>query len=147
MEILQGGQSVWSSPPEWQVRDLALGDPNDDGRFEALLAVDKTGPSGSTTNHPFVIGYRGGRYLDMWGGSPVSAPILEVELGDLDGDGLEELVAIEAPMDESARYMTMWRWHGWGFSLVWRSPPGDYHDLIVLPAEDGQPARLSVAAR
>lgn len=147
VEILQGGQSVWRSPPEWQVRDLALGDPNDDGRYEALLAVDKPGPSGTPTSQPFVIGYRNGIYRDLWGGSPVGAPILEVELADLDGDGVEELAAIEAPLEGSARYVTVWRWHGWGFSLVWRSPPGGYHDLIVLPGEDSQPARLSIAAR
>ena len=143
VEVLQGGVSVWRSPPEWQVRDLALGDPNQDGRHEALLAVDKA----EGTSQPFVVGYRGGTYHDLWGGSPVHAPILEVELGDLDGNGLEELAAIEAAPDGSARYLTVWRWHGWGFSLAWRSPPGEYHDLILLPAASDQPARLSVAAR
>jgi hypothetical protein len=68
-------------------------------------------------------------------------------LGDLDGDGLEELAAIESAPDGSARYLTVWRWHGWGFSLVWRSPAGEYRDLILLPAENDQPARLSVALR
>jgi poly-gamma-glutamate synthesis protein (capsule biosynthesis protein) len=139
-QILQGGRSVWRSPPEWRVRDVALGDPNHDGRYEAVLAVD--GPNGS---QPFVVGYRGGRFDDLWGGSPVSDPIIEVELGDLDGDGLEELTAIEA--SDGTRHLTVWRWHGWGFSLVWRSPPGNYHDLVILPAEDRQPARVSVGVR
>src|SRR5690606_20732921 len=26
------GEAVWQSPPEWRVIDVALGDPNDDGR-------------------------------------------------------------------------------------------------------------------
>jgi hypothetical protein len=141
-EIFQGNRSVWRSPPEWQVRDVALGDPNHDGRFEVVLAVDSADGS-----QPFIVGYRGGRYHDLWGGSPVSDPIFEVELADLDGDGLEELAAIEAGPDASARHVTVWRWHGWGFSLVWRSPPGNYHDLVILPAEEGRPARVSVAAR
>ena len=140
VEVLQEGRSVWRSPSEWKVRDLALGDPNQDGRYEALLAVDKA----EGTSQPFVVGYRGGTYHDLWGGSAVHAPILEVELGDLDGDGLEELAAIEAAPEGSARYLTLWRWHGWGFSLVWRSPPGEYRDLILLPAENGRPVRLSV---
>jgi poly-gamma-glutamate synthesis protein (capsule biosynthesis protein) len=142
VEVLQGDRSVWRSPPEWQARDIALGDPNHDGRYEAFLAADT--PEGS---QPFVIGYRGGRYHDLWGGSPVSDPVFEVELADLDGDGLEELAAIEAGPDASARHVTVWRWHGWGFSLVWRSPPGNYHDLVILPAEDGRPARVSVGVR
>ena len=145
VEIYQDGQAAWRSPPEWRVLDLALGDPNDDGRYELLLALEKPGPSGDTTNHPFIVGYRGGSYRLLWGGSPVSAPLREVELGDLDGDGLAELAVIEASPDGSARYVTVWRWHGWGFSLLWHSPPGDYHDLTILPAEDGLPARLSVS--
>jgi Bacterial capsule synthesis protein PGA_cap len=144
VEILQAGRSVWRSPSDWVVRDVALGDPNNDGRFEALLAVDKSSNTGIAISQPFVIGYRNGIYRDLWGGSPVEDPILEVELGDVDGDGLEELVAIEAPTNDSARYLTVWRWHGWGFSLVWRGPPGAYHDLLLLPAEDGQPATISV---
>ena len=139
-EILQGVRSVWRTPTQWHVRDIALGDPNHDGRFEVVLAVDT-----SEGSQPFIVGYRGGRYDDLWGGSPVSDPILEVELADLDGDGHEELAAIEASDD--ARHLTVWRWHGWGFSLVWRSPPGEYRDLIVLPAEEDQPVRLSVSSR
>jgi poly-gamma-glutamate synthesis protein (capsule biosynthesis protein) len=137
-EIVQGDQSVWRSSPEWRVRDAALGDPNRDGRYEALLAVDHA----EGASQPFIIGYRGGQYDDLWGGSPTSDPILEVELADLDGDDLDELIAIEVAVE--ARYVTVWRWHGWGFSLVWRSPPGEYQDLVILPAEDGRPARVSV---
>jgi len=145
VEIYQDGQAAWRSPPEWRVLDLALGDPNDDGRYELLLALEKPGPSGNMTNHPFILGYRGGSYRLLWGGSPVSAPLLEVELGDLDGDGVAELAAIEASQDGIARYVTVWRWYGWGFSLLWRSPPGEYHDLTILPAEDNLPSRLSVS--
>jgi len=85
-------------------------------------------------------------YRTLWGGSPVRAPLLEVELGDVDGDGADELVVIEALPDETNRNVTVWRWHGWGFSLVWRSPPGRYRDLILLAAEEEDtPSTLSVA--
>jgi len=145
VEIYQDGQAAWRSPPEWRVLDLTLGDPNNDGRYELLLALEKSGSPGNITSHPFVLGYRGGIYRLLWGGSQVNAPLREVEVGDLDGDGLAELAVIEASPDGSARYVTVWRWHGWGFSLRWRSPPGKYHDLAILPAEDGLPARLSVS--
>jgi hypothetical protein len=142
-DIIQRGRVVWRSPPEWHVRDVALGDPNRDGRYEVVLAVDQDGG----TSQPFVIGYRGGVYRELWGGSPVRDPILEVELADVDGDGGQELVAIEDAADGSGRAVTVWRWHGWGFSLVWRSLPGAYQDLVVLPPTSDQPARLSVANR
>jgi hypothetical protein len=142
-DILRAGQVVWRSSSDWQVRDVALGDPNGDGRYEVLLAVDRSGGA----SQPIVIGYRGGLYRELWGGSPVSDPILEIELADLDGDGLQELAAIESTPGGSSRDVSVWRWHGWGFSLVWRSPPGDFHDLVVLPPGNGLPARLSVATR
>ena len=34
LSILEQGQEVWHSPATWQVLDAALGDPNDDGRYE-----------------------------------------------------------------------------------------------------------------
>lgn len=145
VEIYQQGQLAWRSPLEWHVLDLALGDPNDDGRYELLLALEKTGPAGSLTTHPFVVGYRGGIYRLLWGGSPVADRLYEVELADLDGDGITELVMLEASEDGAARYITVWHWHGWGFNLVWRSPAGNYRDLVVLPVAGDLPARLSVA--
>ena len=36
-----------------------------------------------------------------------------------------------------ASTVAVWRWHGWGFSLAWRSPPGSYRDLTLLPGEGG----------
>lgn len=135
--IVQDGSQVWRSPPQWRVLDLALGDPNDDGRFELILALQKPASNGGYTSHPFILGFRGGSYKDVWGGSAVSDPIRELELGDLDGDGIQELVVLEERGDGSRQAVTIWRWNGWGFSLEWRSPEGRYRDLILLPGESG----------
>lgn len=131
--IYQDGRQVWQSPPEWRVVDLALGDPNNDGRTELLMAIYKPLPEGGESSHPFIIGYRGGRYRILWGGSAVSDPILEVELGDVNGDGVQELVALEDHGASDQRTISVWRWHGWGFSLLWRSPTGPYRDLVLTP--------------
>jgi poly-gamma-glutamate synthesis protein (capsule biosynthesis protein) len=127
--IYQDGAEVWRSPDTWRVVDLALGDPNDDGRHELLLAFWRPDDDGVPRSQPFIVGYRGGVYRTVWGGSPVDNPIYEVALGDVDGDGREDLVVLE----EQA--VAVWRWHGWGFSLMWRSPPGRYQDLIL--SEEG----------
>ena len=139
--LLEGSQVVvhsqavetWRGLPEWEVVDLALGDPNDDGRGEMLLALWKSDAEGVLRSHPFIVGYRGGTYRVLWGGSAVAAPIREVELGDVDADGVEELVVIEEG-DAGGRggHVTIWRWHGWGFSLLWRSDSGQYRDLALL---------------
>jgi poly-gamma-glutamate synthesis protein (capsule biosynthesis protein) len=140
--IYEDGAEVWRSPAEWRVVDLALGDPNDDGRNELMLALWKPGLDGleppsdwkerAYRSRPFIVGYRGGIYRTVWGGSAVSHPIHELELGDVDGDLAEELVVLEAHGDGlQDRTVSVWRWHGWGFSKVWRSPPGQYSDLVL----------------
>jgi poly-gamma-glutamate capsule biosynthesis protein CapA/YwtB (metallophosphatase superfamily) len=127
--IYRNGIETWRGLPEWRVVDLALGDPNDDGRSEMLLALWKPDAAGVPRSHPFIIGYREGAYRILWGGSAVADPIREVELGDVDDDGVQELILLEERGDGCA--VTVWRWHGWGFSLMWRSPPGRYRDLAL----------------
>jgi hypothetical protein len=139
--IYLDGAEVWRGLPEWQVADLALGDPNDDGRGELLLALWKRDAEGVPRSHPFLIGYREGAYRVLWGGSAVVDPILEVELGDLDGNGVEELIVLEERGD--TRAVTVWRWHGWGFSLLWRSSSGRYKDLALVPGQAGSPPTIS----
>jgi hypothetical protein len=142
--VYSEGQPVWRGLPEWRVVDLALGDPNDDGRMDAILALLKEDETGTPRSHPFIVAYRGGRYTLLWGGSPVAFPIHELELGDVTGDGAANLVVLEETAAGQERTISVWRWHGWGYTLLWRSPPGHYRDLILLPA-DGQPAVISVA--
>jgi poly-gamma-glutamate synthesis protein (capsule biosynthesis protein) len=128
--VYENGAEAWRGQPEWTVLDLALGDPNDDGRGEIVLALDKADGS-----HPFVVGYRGGIYRVLWGGSAVARAMREVELGDVDGDGVQELVVLEdAPKAAGQSAVTVWRWHGWGFTQLWRSAPGRYSHLSIDPA-------------
>jgi hypothetical protein len=124
------GAAVWQSPAAWRVVDVALGDPNDDGRNELFLALWRADPDGFERSQPYIVGYRGGEYKLLWGGRPVTSPILEVELGDVDGDGVQELVVLEDQGD--AQSIAVWRWQGWSFSLVWRSQPGYYQNLVLL---------------
>ena len=144
--IYRDDVEVWRSPPEWQVVDLALGDPNDDGRGEVLLAFWKPDTTGVLRSHPFIIGYREGVYRALWGGSAVQDPIREVVLADVDGDNVQELVVLEEQGAGAARAVAVWRWYGWGFGLMWRSTPGRYRDLDVIPGEGGYQPVICVTA-
>ncbi len=138
--IFQGDEPAWQSPPEWQVLDVALGDPNDDGRFEALLALEKPDDTGIIRSHPFIIGYRGGIYRQVWGGSAVSENIREVELVDITGDGIQDLLVLDQAPGQELQTAGLWEWNGWGFSLSWRSQPGRYSNLglpVVASVDSG----------
>lgn len=141
--VSRDGVEVWRGLPTWHVADLALGDPNDDGRGEMLLALWKPDAKGTPRSHPFLVGYRRGTYRVLWGGSAVVDPISEVELGDVDGDGVQEMVVLEERDGGSA--VSVWQWHGWGFSLVWRSPMGRYRDLVLLPGLGGSRPIISAS--
>lgn len=129
--VYSHGKLDWQSPPEWRVLDLALGDPDGDGRGDMVLALEKPDKQGVIQSHPFVIGKRGGKYGTVWGGSPVLDPVKEVELADLNGDGQPELLVLEEERGGKGRAVTAWHWHGWGFMLDWRSEYGEYEEMVA----------------
>ncbi len=137
--VRQEGAEIWRSEPDWQVVDLALGDPNNDGRTDIIAALWKEDEDGNLQSHPYIFAHRGGRVKLTWGGSAVGFPIYELILADIDGDNLQELVVLEsaeASNDSTAalRTLSVWDWRGWHYSLRWRSEPGYYHNLSFMPA-------------
>jgi len=135
LSIFEQEKLVWQSPASWKVVDAALGDPNDDGREEVLVALNKDNQQGVTQSHPFIIGYRGGIYRQIWGGSAVKDRIIELELGDVFGDKAQELVVLEERA-QGKTAVSVWTWNGWGFTLHWRSQDDLYKDLSLLDMGD-----------
>ncbi len=140
--ILEGGQLQvrnsagslsWQSPSGWLVVDAALGDPDWDGRPDLVAVFWKADQDGVLRSHPFLIRQNGGRYEEVWGGSAVSEPIWEVEVSDLNGDGRDELIILAMAPEGSGQTLSVWEWHGWGFSQQWRSAPGNYENLRISP--------------
>jgi len=136
------GQVLWQSPGEWRVSEAQIADLNHDGINEAVLLVwrpfrpwpvDEILPFGgrieSHQNHEgqscqlILIGWQRDDYREIWAGSALANPITNVSVADLDGDGLVELAALENDYDakQKAGQLTIWRWIGFGFSLLDRS--------------------------
>ncbi|MDH4209380.1 MAG: hypothetical protein OEV76_10940 [Anaerolineae bacterium] len=158
LTVVQQGHEVWSSDPSWDVRRLLAADVNDDEvpevafvlwkpfRLEPAIIYDTFGfPSlweeGSLRNHLFIYGWRDGTWQHLWCSSPVADPIVDLAVGDVDGDGSHELVVLEGSYDAPdapARQVSTWQWNGWGFTLQWRSPAGTWDHLVLQDVtEDG----------
>ena len=135
--VFEADRLKWESPQEWRVLDVALGDPNDDGRGEIMLALLKPDKDGKLASHPFMIGHRGGIYRQVWGGSAVAIPIQEIELADVDGDGRQEMIVLEEQKD-GLKTIAVLKWDDWVFRLFWRSSPARYVDLQVSETGESQ---------
>jgi hypothetical protein len=147
LHIVEGEREVYLSPTDWQVVDAAVGDPNQDGRFEVIMLLWRRESAGvQVTTHPFVVGYRRGEYKILWGGSQPPAWIQAVGIADVDGDGLDEFLTIERDRDASlceARYrVVIMHWNGWGFTRLWESDYGLFTTLILAKpsGNDAKPA-------
>jgi hypothetical protein len=136
------GKVLWQSPDEWRVSEAEIADLNHDGIYEVVLLVwrafqpwpvDEILPYGgrieSHQNHEgqscqlILIGWQRDDYREIWAGSALANPISNVMVADLDGDGLMELAALENDYDAKQKggQLTIWRWIGFGFSLLDRS--------------------------
>lgn len=133
---------LWRSPEAWRVSEGLLADVNHDGLMEAVLLVWRDfqpWPVDRFLPHPgriethqnregqscqlILIGWKNGVYRELWAGSALAKPISNLRTADLDGDGLIELAVLETDYDASRAggKLAVWRWLGFGFSLVDRT--------------------------
>jgi hypothetical protein len=155
-----------SLPPTWQVTAAVLEDVTGDDTAEWVLLVwrpwrdwpiqrwlpvpspiagfhDAAGDS----CHLILLDPRDGH--EIWAGSALPAPLLALAVGDVDGNGDNEVVTLEgdyaAGRNGPATRVNVWRWDGFGFTLEWHSPPDVFHEIRLTDVNgDGT---LDVAAR
>jgi len=90
--------------------------------------------------HLKVIDERSGR--EIWMSSALPVPMLALVVGDVDGDGLNEVITLEGDYETGrrgpGRHVDVWRWNGFGFNLVARSVPIHARELGLFgPSMDG----------
>jgi hypothetical protein len=162
--LTRDGSEIWSSPPEWDVKEARITDLDHDGSSEISLLIwrefapwpidayiprpgriDSFHDRGGRSCHLILIGWRRGGYAELWAGSALSQPLRSFDVADLDGDGAQELVALEGSYDRSrssGSTIGVWDWNGFGFTLRARSPSSGFSRIAVLRHPDGLDAVL-----
>ncbi|NNJ11895.1 hypothetical protein EKD04_016300 [Chloroflexales bacterium ZM16-3] len=139
---------AWTNEsPGWRFTRIAAGDPNDDGRQELLLLLWQKDDTGQLRSQPYLLGWRGGRFQIIWGGSATARPIQDFAAADLDGDGRAELAVLEGGQrpGDPGDTVSVWRWHGWGFQREWGSPSGAWRSLALADVDaDGHQEIVAV---
>ncbi len=155
-----------SLPDDWRVAASALTDVTGDGAPEWALVVWRPwrdwpiqrwvpvpSPIAGFHNaagescHLILLDPRDGR--ERWAGSALPVPILALAVGDVDGDGRNEVVTLEGEYAVGrggpAGRVDVWRWNDFGFIMVWRSVEGLFYDLRLADVDaDGV---LDIAVR
>ncbi|MEN6410797.1 MAG: VCBS repeat-containing protein [Anaerolineaceae bacterium] len=147
-----GSQTLWQSPSDWQVKEAQITDLNRDGIPEAALVVwrpfqpwpvDRFLPSGGRIKnfhdknglscHVILIGWTRQGFDELWAGSALIRPVSQLHAADLDGDGQQELAALEGTYDapSSGGGLTVWRWRGFGFVLIDKNE-GNYQQIQII---------------
>jgi hypothetical protein len=151
-----GKQTFWQSPSSWQVTEAQMSDLNQDGQPEVTLFVwrpfqpwpiDREDPNDSRIKnfhnrknqscHVILIHWAGAGYQELWAGSALVRPVSQLHTADVNGDGVQELVALEGYYDSpfNGGTLTIWRWRGFGFTLVDQSE-ASYRSLEIRQVSD-----------
>jgi hypothetical protein len=153
-------------PPSWHVTASVLADVTDDAALEWVLLVWRpwrdwpiqrwsSAPSPITDFHDaagdschlILLDPHDGR--EIWAGSALPAPLLALAVGDVDGDGYNEVVTLEGDYATGrqgpATHVDVWRWNGFGFALKWRSSPGIFRELRLTDVDNS--GILDIAVR
>jgi hypothetical protein len=73
---------------------------------------------------------------EIWAGSALPVALVAMEVGDVDGDGVDEVVTLEGEYaigrDGPAQHLVVWSWGGFGFGLDWRSESINATELRLL---------------
>ncbi|MFA5990860.1 MAG: hypothetical protein WC794_01270 [Candidatus Doudnabacteria bacterium] len=130
IKILQNGQTLWQSPPEWWVDSFAVADSDNNSQQELNLSVWKIGSFGpikpfwfigkddGISNHFFVFRLVRGDFNPVWQSSALTRPNCSFEFKTQNNQTLLYTREGQYTSDYSCTPLSesIWEWNGWGFA-------------------------------
>lgn len=114
---------------------IAVGDIDGDAKDEISIGVYKKTPYHKVmAKRPFIYYFKNGGLLPKWRGSRLSKPFVDYGFCDVDGDGMDEIIAIEV-LNDTRKVINSYKWKGFGFEGFAES--GAHVDLKGLRIDTG----------
>ncbi len=130
---------VWRPWADWPIMRWAEGESPIAGNRDA---------AGDSAHVIVITPEEAGAYRERWAGSALALPVLDLRVGDVTGNSESELVVLESDYAKGragpARHVAVWTWNGFGFTLLWRSPPGRFMTLDLADVTDDGTLELLV---
>lgn len=131
VSVRRGRRLLWEGVHgRWRPWKLTIADVDGDGRKEIVVGVFKaTKFIPRPHNCIFIYDWDGRRAAPKWLGSTLSRPFTDFGFADTNGDGRDELYAVETRRD-SRQALAAYSWNGFGFTQDWER--GDWLKAALL---------------
>jgi hypothetical protein len=139
LSVRRNGKTLWQGvTARWQPWKLMVADVDGDGMSEIVVGVYKaTRFFPRPHNCLFIYGWDGRRAYPKWLGSSLSKPFTDFAFADFNGDGQDELIALETRLD-GLRSVAVYSWNGFGFTLDWQR--GAWGEASLITEKTGSVA-------
>lgn len=127
LQIREIYRNKMSAVRPWKIEVCEI---DNDGEMEIFIAVNKaTRLYKDIENRPFFFNFKNNILVKKWTGSKLRAPFTDVLFMDLNVNGSDEFIAIEA-LDEDQFVVSVYYWFGFGFILQGESHIYDRIDSV-----------------
>lgn len=121
----------FSSLNPWKI---VIGDVDGDKIDDISIGVYKKSPLHPVmAKRPFIYSFKDGKIVPKWRGSRLSKPFTDYGFYDIDGDGVDEIVAIEI-LEDNRKTINTYKWKGFGFEVYLESQ--DFEDIENLTVKE-----------